>query len=154
MSFSRRQFLTLSLSLPFVTMVASQAAARVPLTYATDGIAINGIDPVAYFTDSAAVAGSDEYELMWQGATWRFATAANLAAFEADPYAYAPQYGGYCAYAMADSGELVSTTPEAWSIMDGKLYLNYSLRFRRKWERNAAEYITAGDANWPQALAS
>ncbi|UWQ97709.1 YHS domain protein [Rhodobacteraceae bacterium S2214] len=153
MSLSRRQFMTLSVSLPMVSMVATQAIARTPAIYAEDGIAIDGTDPVAYFTDGEPVAGSPDHQVMWQGATWQFSSAANRAAFEADPYAYAPQYGGYCAYAVSQ-GYTASTTPAAWSIVDGKLYLNYSRRIRRKWERDPAGYIAAGDANWPEVLSA
>ena len=154
MTFSRRYFLTLTAALPIVAFASSQAVAQdaIPI-YAEDGIAIDGTDAVAYFTEGAPVAGSAEHSFDWQGATWQFSSAENRDTFAADPTAYAPQYGGYCAYAIADSGALVSTTPEAWSIVDGKLYLNYSNRIQRRWERDIAGYIAAGDAKWPEIIA-
>ncbi|MBB5721758.1 YHS domain-containing protein [Loktanella ponticola] len=154
MTFSRRHFLTLSAAASFAAAAPSFAFAQqaIPI-YAEDGIAIDGTDAVAYFTEGAPVAGSAEFTFDWQGATWRFSTAENRDTFAADPTAYAPQYGGYCAYAIADSGALVSTTPEAWSIVDGKLYLNYSNRIQRRWERDIAGYIAAGDAKWPEIIA-
>ena len=82
------------------------------------------------------------------GAAWRFANAANRDAFAADPEAYAPQFGGYCAWAVSE-GYTASTVPEAWRIVDGKLYLNYSRRIQSRWERDIPGNIARGTANWP-----
>ena len=84
-------------------------------------------------------------------ATWRFSSAANLAAFEADPEAYAPQYGGYCAWAVSQ-GYTASTDPTAWRIVDGKLYLNYSQGVQRRWEQDIPGNIVKADTNWPKVL--
>ena len=89
------------------------------------GLAIRGYDPVAYFTDQRPVKGLPQFNYSWMGATWLFATAANRDQFSADPARYAPQYGGYCSYAVS-KGHTASIDPEAWRIVDGKLYLNYS----------------------------
>ncbi|MDW3207459.1 MAG: YHS domain-containing (seleno)protein [Alphaproteobacteria bacterium] len=111
-------------------------------------VAIDGADPVAYFQDGRAVLGSSDFELEWNGAVWRFANAANRAAFEADPELYAPQYGGYCAWAVSQ-GYTASIDPEAWKIVDGKLYLNYSKGVQRRWEEDIPSRIREADANWP-----
>lgn len=128
----------------------AQAQSAAPV-YAEGGIAIDGTDPVAYFTEGRPVPGQAEFTYAWKGATWRFASAAHRDAFAADPEAYAPQFGGYCAWAVAE-GYVASTVPEAWRIVDGKLYLNYSRRIQRRWERDIAGNIARGRANWPKVL--
>jgi len=123
--------------------------------YAENGsdLAIRGADPVAYFTEGAAVPGVPDYEYEWNGATWRFSSADNLATFMADPEAYAPQYGGYCAKAMSE-GNLASVDPRAWKIVDGKLYLNYSQEVQAQWFEDIPGNIAKADAFWPNVLAA
>jgi len=117
--------------------------------FASDGIAIRGTDPVAYFTQGRPVAGSPAYSADWRGATWLFSTAAHRDAFLAEPEAYAPQYGGFCAWAVAEKGKLYSTQPENWTIVAGKLYLNYNDAVQAKWESDSPAFIEAGDRRWP-----
>ncbi len=114
------------------------------------GVAIRGADPVAYFTEpqNAPVVGSETFKLVWQGATWHFASEANRAEFEKNPLKYAPQFGGYCAYA-ASLGYKAGTVPEAWDVVDGKLYLNASLGVRDLWRRDISGNIAKGVSNWP-----
>ena len=119
--------------------------------FATDDGAIRGYDPVAYFTMGEPTRGSDQFTTSWQGATYKFASAANLALFKEEPEAYAPQYGGYCAYAVS-KGATAGTVPEAWSIVDGKLYLNYSLAVQQRWRKDVPGHIRAADRNWPAVL--
>jgi YHS domain-containing protein len=116
--------------------------------FADKEVAIRGYDPVAYFKAGEPAEGSEQHSLDWGGVTWHFASAENKQAFEADPKAYAPEYGGYCAYAVA-KGQLASIDPDAWSIRDGKLYLNYSTGIRSTWEQDAEGYIATADGNWP-----
>jgi len=111
-------------------------------------VAIDGTDTVAYFTEGRPVEGSAEFSHEWNGATWHFASAENRDLFAADPEAYAPQYGGYCAFAVSQ-GYTASTVPEAWDIVDGKLYLNYSLGVQDRWQGNRDNFIVAADENWP-----
>ena len=132
-------------------LFASPAFAASPEIFAVDGVAIRGTDPVAYFTQGEPVAGTAEHAVMWKGATWHFASAENMALFEADPEAYAPQYGGYCAYA-ASKGGIATSVPEAWTIHEGKLYLNFSLRVRGFWAEDIPGNIALADANWPSIL--
>lgn len=115
-----------------------------------DGIAIGGTDPVAYFTQGAAVPGTPEHAAEWGGTTWHFASAENMAAFEADPERYAPQYGGYCAWAVGARNALAPTEPAQWSIVDGKLYLNYSASVQSDWKQDVPGFIAKADANWPR----
>jgi hypothetical protein len=116
------------------------------------GIAIKGYDPVAYHKDSKPVKGSGEYEFKWKDAKWRFASAEHRDLFEANPENYAPRYGGYCAWAVSQ-GYTASVDPKnAWSIVEGKLYLNYDVEVKGKWEKDIPGNITKADANWPGVL--
>ena len=113
--------------------------------------AVSGYDPVAYFKAGAPVEGSKMFEHKYNGATWRFANADNLAAFKADPGKYAPQYGGYCAWAVSQ-GYTAKGDPRAWRIVDGRLYLNYNTDIQKKWEKDIPGLIVKGNANWPKVL--
>ena len=136
----------------FLTFVVVALALALPASagtvYTKDGAAIEGYDPVAYFNGGRPVAGSSQFQLQWQGATWRFANAANRDAFAAAPERYAPQYGGYCAWAVSQ-GYTAKIDPDAWRIVDGKLYLNYSKGVQRRWAEDVPGNIAKGDANWP-----
>jgi YHS domain-containing protein len=112
-----------------------------------NGVAANGYDLVAYFTENDPVSGSEKITANHGGATYRFSTEANRDAFSADPDRYLPLYGGYCAYGVA-SGYKVKTDPDAFSIVDGKLYLNYSTGVQRKWKEDIAGYVAKADSNW------
>ncbi|MEM7543511.1 MAG: YHS domain-containing (seleno)protein [Pseudomonadota bacterium] len=139
------------LSLALIVIAAGGCTSLKYQTFADDGVAINGYDPVAYFNESKPVPGNAKYSYKYKGAPWHFASAENLDLFKSDPEAYAPQYGGYCAYAMAN-GFVVATDPEAWTVRDDKLYLNYSKRVRNTWLKKPGEYIKKGDANWAKKL--
>jgi len=112
------------------------------------GVAVEGYDVVAYFTEGKPVEGRKEFETEWNGAKWLFATAANRDLFKADPEKYAPQYGGYCAYAVS-KGHTAGIYPKNWKVVDGKLYLNH--RFAQgRWLKDVPGNITKGDGNWPK----
>lgn len=119
--------------------------------YQTKAGAIKGYDPVAYFEASRPLKGNTAYNYSWQGATWYFVSAENRDLFKANPEKYAPQYGGYCAYAVA-KGTTAKIDPEAWKIVDGKLYLNYDQNIQSRWNKNQREFIQKADANWPGVL--
>jgi YHS domain-containing protein len=114
----------------------------------SSGLALKGYDPVAYFAEGKPVQGKPEITASHEGATYRFASAANRDAFAAAPGKYAPQYGGYCAYGMA-SGYKAPIEPDAWTIVEGKLYLNYNQSVRSRWSGDIPGYIRKADANWP-----
>ena len=151
MQFTRRHMLTCAAAAPALALTTHGAWAETPGIYAEDGIAVDGTDVVAYFTQNAPVAGNADITHDYMGTTWRFASVENRDAFAADPAAYAPQYGGYCAYAVSE-GYTASTIPEAWSIVDGKLYLNYSAGVKRRWEQDIPGRVAAADAKWPSVL--
>ena len=149
---TRRTVLKFAAALPPAALLPQAALAKTDPFYNSRGVAVDGSDVVAYFTEGAPVKGDRNITHEWSGVTWRFSTEANRDAFAASPEKYAPQYGGYCAWAVSQ-GYTASTTPEAWKIVDGKLYLNYSKRIQRRWERDIPGNIQAGNANWPAVLA-
>ena len=130
---------------------AGAALALDPVFSTYLGGAIRGYDPVAYFTEGRPVKGRKAHRAEWMDATWSFASEENRKRFEADPEKYAPRYGGYCAWAVS-RGYTASIDPDAWSIVDGALYLNYSLGVRAQWSQDATGNIAKGDANWPKLL--
>jgi len=129
------------------------AAEAAPPVYTgiVEGVAVGGYDPIAYFTEGKPVEGNKDLTTVYEGATWRFASAANRGAFQADPAMYAPQYGGYCAYAVS-KGSTAKGDPQAWTIHNGKLYLNYDKRVRATWAKDIPGNVKKGDANWPAVL--
>jgi len=114
--------------------------------------AVGGWDTVSYFSEDGPVQGSRDFTTEWQGAQWRFSSQDNLDLFLADPAAYAPQYGGYCAYAVSQ-GSTAKGDPEVWHLHDGKLYLNINRRIRSTWLEDVEGYVALADANWPDLLA-
>ena len=146
---SRRSVLA-GITLTFATPLTLRAQ-NSPVYFAAEGAAITGYDAVSYFQNSGPVLGRPEISVMWKGATWRFSTQANREVFERNPRAYAPRFGGYCAYAMA-YGELSSTDPLAWKIVDDRLYLIHSPVVEKLWLADMANYIQKAEGNWPAIL--
>ncbi|MEL6477374.1 MAG: YHS domain-containing (seleno)protein [Pseudomonadota bacterium] len=141
-----------TLALAVTPLAAGTAQASEAPVYQTFlGTAIDGTDPVAYFKEGRPVEGSSDFTHEWNGATWRFASAENRDLFAADPVAYAPQYGGYCAWAVA-KGSTASTDPDNWAIVDGKLYLNYNDAVQAKWDKDRPGNIAKANDNWPEVL--
>jgi len=120
----------------------------------SEGTAVYGVDVVAYHDlngGQAAVTGQPENSVQWRGAVWLFSSQENARKFEDDPENYLPQYGGYCAYAMAD-GKAVKIDPDQWTIRDGKLYLNFDAGLKKKWLSKVADYVKRADERWPKVL--
>ncbi len=119
-----------------------------PVNKNGQGVAIKGYDPVAYFREGKPVKGISQYAHPFQGATFWFSSAENRDLFTQSPDKYAPQYGGYCSWAVSQ-GYTADIDPEAWRIVDGKLYLNYSKSVQQRWEQNIPQRIQDADRNWP-----
>lgn len=150
--FTRRAFLATGVAVPVAALISSPAMAAKPPVFATDGIAINGFDPVAYFTESAPVKGDPAISSDWEGAKLIFASAENKAMYDADPAKFSPRYGGYCAYAVSKGGT-ATTDPDAWTVHEDRLYLNFSVDVRSIWQEDIPGNISRADANWPGVLA-
>ena len=126
-------------------------AGEKPVNTTWRGVALDGYDAVAYFTDGKPTKGDERFTHEWNGATWRFATAGHLELFKQDPVKYAPQFGGYCAWAVSE-GYTADADPTAWKLVDGKLYLNYNAKVQKRWEEDVPGRIARGNTNWPRVL--
>lgn len=152
---SRRAALGLIAAVPVTLaspLVLRPAQAMTPKVYGEGGIAIDGTDVLSYWQTGAPIAGSPEFTHDWMGKTWQFASAETRDVFIADPDRYAPAYGGHCAFA-ASRGYVASSVPEAWTIHEDRLFLNFSLGVRRRWLRDVPGHVARGDENWPGLLA-
>ena len=127
-------------------------AAPIAPIFSTEAGAIRGYDPVAYFKQNKPVKGKKELVFQWQGADWHFASKDNLEAFKAEPEKYAPQYGGYCAYGVAQ-GYTPEIDPAAYKVVDGKLYLNLSKDVLKRWVKDIPGYVKDANQNWPELKA-
>jgi YHS domain-containing protein len=149
---TRRHFLAFAASftalLPPATVRARQPE---QFTGIIPGVALGGYDAVAYHTLGRATRGNAAITATYGGVQWRFASDAHRAAFRADPTRYLPRFGGYCAWAVSQ-GYTASGDPEAWRIVDGRLYLNYDRSVQARWETDIPGHIRAGVANWPAVL--
>lgn len=126
---------------------ACSSAEAIALNTDDSGRALKGYDAVAYFAVNTAVQGDAKYSYVWNGAKWFFSSEENMSKFMADPAAYAPQFGGYCAYAVSE-GYTADADPEAWKVVEGKLYLNYNREVQKTWEKNESERIDNARKNW------
>lgn len=131
----------LKIALIFLLIVAGRAYGAEPIyTGIFSNSAVGGYDTVSFFTQEVPAKGSNAFQTQWRGADWYFISAENLEKFKKSPEKYAPQYGGYCAWAMA-KGELAKGTPKYWHIEDDKLYLNYNEKIQNLWLSDKAEFI-------------
>ena len=150
--YSRKVFFTCIFSfLCLVALVPNAKAAEDPVFTGWGRFAIRGYDTVAYHLERMPVKGDSDFTAKWNGATWRFKNSENRDRFIADPERWTPRYGGYCAWAVSNN-YTASTDPDAWSIVDDRLYLNYSLNVRATWSQDKPGNIRRADANWPSVL--
>jgi YHS domain-containing protein len=144
--------------LKFAAVVTMLACASAPalaakaevFTGIVEGIGAGGYDVVSYFSGNP-LEGKSEFSTQWKNAQWHFASAENRDTFIAAPEKYAPQYGGYCAYAVS-KGYTAKGDPNAWSVVDGKLYLNFNKSVRATWQTDIQGNISNANANWPKVL--
>ena len=142
--------LVVAIGLAFIALNPAWAADPIRTTW-VGNLAIEGYDAVAYFTENRAVKGDEDYELEWEDANWRFNSAENLAAFQEDPERYAPQYGGYCAWAVSN-GAIAGIDPKQFSVVDDKLYLNYNASIQQRWTGERDRRIELADEIWPTLI--
>lgn len=116
-----------------------------------DGLALQGYDPVAYFTDHKPVKGDAAFTATHEGATYRFASAEHRDLFVSNPQKYAPAFGGYCGYAVS-VGKIRPINPELWSIVDGTLILQHSAGAVGLWQKDVSGNKTKADALWPRLV--
>ncbi len=140
----------LLLAATLVATLPAWAAAPINTTF-FGKVAIEGYDTVAYFAENQPVKGSKDFEYEWMGAKWRFSSAQNLAMFKANPEKFAPQYGGYCAYAVSQNST-AGIDPAQFTIHENKLYLNYNKKIQTRWLEDRDTYIETANRNWPGVL--
>ena len=128
--------------------VLQSHAGTVAVDTNAEGIALQGHDPVAYFTENTAVAGNPELSTEYNGARYLFSNEENLNAFVADPQAYAPQYGGYCAFGTTFQKKIPGD-PQAFRVVDGKLYVNSSPDVQQRWSQDIPGNVVKADKAWP-----
>ena len=147
---NRRSFLAVTASSAvFVALAGRSAFATDPIfTGLVPGVAVGGYDTVAYFTKGMETKGDEAFKTDYMDVEWRFSSQKHLDMFVADPEKYAPQYGGYCAFA-ASKGYLAKGDPEAWTVYEGKLYLNFNKDVRTLWKQDIPGNIEKANANFP-----
>ena len=155
---TRRAAMASVLAVAGMLFASAASAAQPPINTLKNSLfggrtdtAINGYDTVSYFTVGKPAKGQDALATEWMGAKWKFSTQANLDLFKANPEKYAPQYGGYCAFGVAQDN-LVKVEPDQFTIRDGKLYLNFDADIQAKWLQDPAGFIKAADAKFPTLL--
>lgn len=153
-TFNRKLILSCSIGLFLLLCVAqltamglNQLGDQSSINVNWRSIAIKGYDPVAYFTKGSATKGSSKFEHQWLDATWRFSNANHREMFVENPEMYAPRFGGYCAGAVS-LGRKAPIDPEAWIIVDGKLYLHYNKQGRDEMAENPQQMISTAEKNW------
>jgi YHS domain-containing protein len=141
------------IALLFVLALTPLTAARAetPIFSEDDGIAIRGYDVVSYFQAGRPIEGRTDIAVMWKGVVWRFSNDSNREMFESNPRAYAPRFGGYCAYAVSN-GYLMSGDPTAWEIVDGQLYLTFNPVVHEIWNQDQAGHISQAQGHWPAVV--
>jgi YHS domain-containing protein len=141
-----KRLIFLLFCLHFFQGCTAQKAKQTEIFATADG-AIKGYDPVAYFNSSKPTKGKENISFSWRNAAWHFANEENKRLFMVNPEKYTPQYGGYCAYGWA-KGYAVKIEPDAWSIVNGKLYLNYDKKVQADWDKDREGYIKKADDNY------
>ncbi len=153
LNFARTLSVALSLAVTGVAVPMSTAHADKPAVFVDlfQPAAAGGYDVTSFFTGTP-VAGAAQFTATHNGATYRFANAANRARFVANPAAFAPQYGGYCAWAVSQN-YTAPGRPQFWRVVDGKLYFNYNGEIQSRWERDIPGFISSANTHWPTVLA-
>lgn len=146
-----KKFITFPFLLLMMAFLSACTSIKSSPVYVDNNKAIEGYDPVAFFTVDSAVVGKENISYQYNGTTWHFDSTKNKKLFVDNPEKYAPQYGGYCAYAMSN-GFTVSSDPRAFTVVDGKLYLNFSKSVRESWREDTTYHILNADKEWQKKL--
>ena len=136
-------------TIPLSLLLTISLMAQKSEVFNKSAIAVNGYDVVAYFTEHKPVKGAKEFTYYWKEANWQFSNRQNLDSFKASPEKYTPQFGGYCAYGISE-GHKAPTDPEAWAIVDGRLYLNYNKDVQVMWKKEQSSRIQKSNQNWAE----
>jgi YHS domain-containing protein len=149
---NRRLFLS-AIAVSAVSALSTPAFAKKPSVYTgiVAGVGAGGYDVVSYFTDGAPKKGNAKFVANYNGAKWYFTSAEHMKTFQASPGKYAPAYGGYCAYAVAN-GVTAKGDPKLWKIVGGKLYLNLNKVAQSRWNEDIPGNIASANQNWPKVL--
>ncbi len=115
-----------------------------------NNLAVQGFDVVSFYSGKPQE-GKAEFSTVYKKARWQFSSEANLDLFQTNPNAFIPQYGGYCAWAVAN-GKLAKGSSKYWHVEDGRLYLNFNSRIQEKWDKDRAEFISLANEKWPEIL--
>ncbi len=151
MKFSIKKFITVGIiSCLSLFSMNSFAKSEIATAYFSDD-AVSGYDVVAYFTQGKPVEGREKFSVEYKDALWSFSSQEHLDLFNAEPEKYAPQYGGYCAWSVAQ-GNSAGADPLVWKIIDNKLYLNYDVEVQQMWLKDSANFIIQADKNWPKVI--
>ncbi|WP_162126373.1 YHS domain-containing (seleno)protein [Flavobacterium phycosphaerae] len=135
-----------------VIIVLASMGASGQNQFLTNGVAIKGYDPVAYFESNKAIEGNKAISTNFNEAIYYFSTEQNKTLFLKNPAQYVPQFGGFCAYGVSE-GHLSPTEPEAFTLVDGKLYLNYNLKVKELWSKDREARIVRANENWVKGIA-
>ena len=146
-----RRFISAFAAIVVAGLIAGPAFAGGAVNKTVFGTALKGYDVVAYHTVGKPVEGSRRISYKWRDATWRFASVKHRDLFAADPERYAPAYGGYCAYGMAQ-GAKIDIDPSAWRIVNGTLYLNVNKRVQQTWKTDISGYIARANRHWQRLM--
>lgn len=145
--YTRMKAMLIAATLVMSASFATDGMAGTKINTTADDVAINGYDTVAYFVDGKAMKGAPDHQAVWQDVRWYFASDEHRKLFESDPSHYAPQFGGWCAAGIAD-GQYYAVDAETWTIVDGKLYLNYDRAVQKQWSEQQDKNIARAERNW------
>ena len=144
-------FFIITFGFPFLGFQSHLEAKPDSINKTLTGLALKGYDVVSYFKFNQATEGSKKFQTRWKNAKWLFSSQINLELFLKNPNDYAPQFGGYCAYAVSQ-GNTANIDPKSFTIFKAKLYLNYNKKIQAKWEKNKENHIKQAEINWPQIV--
>lgn len=146
------KYIAILAAFSFAAMAPQASYANSPAIYTSwrDNVAVGGYDVVSFYSGKP-LEGNADYIVAFKGAVWQFSSEANRDLFNNNPDAFIPQYGGYCAWAVAKN-KLAKGSPEYWHVEDGKLYLNFNKRIAKRWQRKIPKFIETADARWPEIL--